>query len=130
MSDLKKKIEKSLENYLPKMKLEIKEEVPMNEIQRQNDNNEYWEKNGWRWCDDSGIYYFRNDSAILYIGKAAKFGERIAKHLKAADKEWWEDIRADGVVVGFIPTKDMEHKDLEQFLIEKLNPRHNIQHNR
>ncbi len=102
-------------------------EVPMREIREQDEANVQWNHDGWVWCESSGVYYFRNDTAlkVLYIGKAKKFGTRIEKHISSEDEKWQKDISDPTTVVGFIPADD-----LEAYLIGKLRPKYNTQHNR
>ncbi len=110
----------------------VKAEVSMQEIREQNKNDVKWNHAGWEWCESSGVYYFRNDTEqkTLYIGKAAKFGDRIADHLNAEDAEWRKDISDPTTVIGFIPVTDEEtRQELEKQLTQSLGTKHNIQNN-
>ncbi len=102
-------------------------EVPKREIREQDEANVQWNHDGWVWCESSSVYYFRNDTEVLYIGKAKKFGARIKEHISSEDEKWQKDISDPTTVVGFIHADDF---DLEAYLIEKLRTKHNTQHNR
>ncbi len=116
---------KNVLSRFPNTAFSIRAEVPMREIREQDDNNVKWHHGEWEWCDSSGVYYFRNDTEVLSIGKAKKFGARIKEHIGSEDEAWKKDISDPTTVVGFIPADD-----LEAYLIEKLCTKHNIQHNR
>ena len=74
----------------------------------------------------TGVYCFKNDKEILYIGKAVNLKERIKNHLKKSN--WRDRLFIEKTKkIGFIQTNsEIEALILEAQLIKKYNPKYNI----
>ncbi len=66
----------------------------------------------------AGVYVFRKDKEILYIGKAANIRERVKQH---------KDLLSLAKQIGFIKTdSEIEALILEANLIKKYRPKYNV----
>jgi len=84
----------------------------------------------WAWAENIGVYYFRTDEEVLYVGRALTgFGGRISSHLRTGNDEWDAAIGRDDAVLGLLrvpPNRWYMAAALELYLIDALNPRWNI----
>ena len=81
----------------------------------------------WAWSEGIGVYYFRNASGVLYVGRAlpgTRFGNRIWSHLQPGDEEWDAALVEDGsAFLGLIPMPEDQWylaAALELYLIDSL----------
>lgn len=82
----------------------------------------------WAWSEGVGVYYFRTDEEVLYVGRAlpgTKFGARIWNHLRPGNDAWDSAIGGDDVFLGLLgvpPERWYLAAALELYLIEALGP--------
>jgi len=82
------------------------------------------------WSGNKGVYYFKEDEAIVYVGCALKsLGSRVWDQINAfGDPSWDQIIKNDDVVIGVICFPDniwYLSSALEIFLIDNLKPKFN-----
>lgn len=84
----------------------------------------------WPWAENIGVYYFRTNEEVLYVGRALTgIGGRIWSHLRPGNEEWDAAIGRDDAVLGLLPVPPDRWyvaAALELYLIDALSPRWNI----
>jgi hypothetical protein len=85
-------------------------------------------EDSWPWAGGVGVYYFKNSSGMLYIGRAlpgTKLGARVSSHLQPGNDTWDTSISQDDAILGIIRVPDDQWyfaASLELYLMDGLNP--------